>query len=174
MDQLGVFLKKNKGTLCLLAAPFNISFVHETIHLKKKELLEADQQILSLSRLPLDKRAVKSIQLSEKKAITIHSHLTEEGAKLLSSIKKLGKGVQWQPAISFIMGNLLGYPQELLREKTCLRCFLEQEAFEIIWSSTIPHVQLIQNWLPVGKIEDKVPYFKSLLQTREEDERDVV
>ena len=164
INQSDAYLKVNQDVLCLLATPLLVSYVHETIHLKKNELLGADKQFLSFSHIPYEKRTVESIRISEKKAVTIHSHLTQKGDEIITRLKKLKKGLRWQGAISYLVQNLLNYPQSKISAKHALGCFLEEDILKATWLSTIPHIQLIQNWLPLAKVQERLPYFRNILK----------
>ncbi len=167
-NELVQIVKRNKKILCLLASPLVITYVHETIHLKKNELLDADQQILSLSRIPYKNRKIESIQLSEKKAITLHAHLSKEGEATLSKLNKIKKNILWQAAIPYFVRNLLQYPQLNLRKSPIFRCFLEEEAFEIVWKPSIPFINLVQNWRPEKNPAKKEYGFRKLLNVSNE------
>lgn len=97
---------KKSASLFLLGHPYVKSFVHETIHLKKKELSSADRYVLSFSPVPKNLRSVRSFQINSNKSITIHSHLSQKGLKLISKykIKK-----NWQPLICDLVFQIYKY-----------------------------------------------------------------
>ena len=89
-----------------LGHPYIKSFVHETIQLKKKELHSADAHVLPFSSVPDNLRSVRSIQIDSNKSITIHSHLSEQGKRLLAKYK-IRKN--WYPLISDFVFQIYKY-----------------------------------------------------------------
>ncbi|PCI28978.1 MAG: hypothetical protein COB67_05180 [SAR324 cluster bacterium] len=167
-EQLGPVLKEKAPTLLLLGAPWVFSYIHETIHLKGRELMEADVQVLPFSIIPPERRWIQSIQVTEKKSITIHSHLTDEGVRLLRKLRKHRRARKWQPALPFFVENILAFPQKELRQEPLLQCFWEEEALQVTWSSSVPVFQLLNNYQVNPNFEEKKKSLQVIFNPTEE------
>jgi hypothetical protein len=100
---------KKSAAYFLLGYPYIKSFVHETIHLKKKELSPADLHVLPFSSVPENLRSIRSFQINSNKSITIHSHLSDQGLKLIAKykIKK-----NWRPLICDLVFQIYKYHKD--------------------------------------------------------------
>lgn len=114
-----------------LASPYLHSFIHETIHLSNKELEQADQRLLGFSTSPSPHVQVTAIRLTDKKALTIHSHLSRKGAELLSLLKREKTSFSWYPAVTSIITNI-NHEQKLSSDMPDnLRIFLDDEMLQV-------------------------------------------
>ncbi|MBT6503297.1 MAG: hypothetical protein HOK67_25685 [Deltaproteobacteria bacterium] len=117
--------------IVFLASPFIHTFIHETIQLSKKELEKADQQLLGFKTPAASYINITSLKLNEKKSITIHSHLTHEGAELLKELQREKIRLTWYPAILSVVTNLYQDGIESLTDKEKLRIYLADELLQI-------------------------------------------
>lgn len=110
-----------------LASPFIHTFIHETIHLSKNEMEKADQQLLGFKVPAASFINITSLKLNEKKSLTVHSHLTHEGAELLKDLRHQKIRFVWYPAILSIVTKFYhdGITQLTITEK--LRIYLANE-----------------------------------------------
>lgn len=115
--------------LLFLASPFVHSFVHETIHLSASEMEKADRQILGFANMPPSYLNMTSIRLNEKKSLTVHSHLTKAGTRLLNNLRANKTGVSWLPAISSFITNI--HQDSSLSAGENLRIFLGEEVLQV-------------------------------------------
>ena len=146
LADLHVQLDKIKFFRLLLAAPFMYSFVQHTIPLKPGELRPADNFALELSRFDKEERCVESLHLDNQRAITVFSHLSEQGRYLLEQFQKSGKRITWKPAISFVVHNLLNFPQKDLHTYQCLDLIMEKELLRVKWKPEIPEIKHCFYW----------------------------
>ncbi len=113
-----------------LASPFIHTFIHETIHLSKKEMEKADQQLLGFKVPAASYINITSLKLNEKKSLTVHSHITHEGAELVKELQHQKIRFEWYPAILSIVIKLYhnGITQLTTTEK--LRIYLANELLQ--------------------------------------------
>ena len=148
----------------LLAAPYLNSFVHETIPLSAKELENVDARILPFSISDQEQRQVTSISLNDKKAVTIHAHLSLRGKSLLNEFKNQKINVSWQPAVTLAIKNLLSKSKTLANQFSILRCYFHDEMLQIHWQNR--HIQFshIPYWDRHSSFENKRQLVDQLLQ----------
>ncbi|MBU2514489.1 hypothetical protein KJ966_24445 [bacterium] len=146
VDTLGDRLRTDKKSLILLSAPYVYSYVHETISLNKKDLPLADVQTLGFSRFPKENRHLESFALSHEKAITIYSHLSEKGQSIIQELKREKIRFTWKPAISYLVSNLIKYPQIYLRRFKTITVILQEEILQFSWLVEFPKITHFYNW----------------------------
>lgn len=117
--------------LVFLASPFADTYLHETIHLSASELETADQQLLGFGEPCPDEIRLYSYKLSEKKAITIHAHLTEKGSALLREMRQQGIRITWHPASAGLVSGFLQQSDPLTCMGSRIRIFLGNEVFQV-------------------------------------------
>lgn len=147
-------IRAKQRPLILLATPYINSYVHETILLSTKELGLADSQTLPFSRSPKNNRTITSIELNDKKALTVHSHLTDLGVIQLDLLKKIKSSITWKPAVLYFMQSFLLVSKQTAQLEGIFRLFLSDEMMEVQWHQDYPKLQhtffLHQN-LPMEK-----------------------
>jgi hypothetical protein len=161
-------LSRQPRSLLLLASPFFHSFVHETIHLTRKELRQADEQVLQVSQTPLKNRFVVSIHINEEKAITIHSHLSHQGVALIQHLKKKKLKVFPKPAIQTIIQNYLSsfpYREEVTPH---FQLFFENEALRLFGQLNRPTFDLAHYWNREDSQLDREEQMRQLFSERNE------
>jgi len=150
-------LHSKQRPLILLSAPYINSYVHETIILSKKELNLADSQTLSFSSSAENHRTITAIELNDKKALTVHSHLTELGIQQLDTLKKIKSSVIWKPAVLYFLQSFLLVSKQNPQWEGIFRIFLSNEMMEIHWHQSYPRLQhsffLHQNLHPEKNIQ---------------------
>ncbi|MCP4750348.1 MAG: hypothetical protein GY866_05620 [Proteobacteria bacterium] len=146
LDQVRQEYNSKPKPLVLLASPFVNSFVHETIPLSTKDLESVDRQTLGFSPSPGDRRLIASIELQEKKALTVHSHLTGKGMDLLTYFKQIKIKIKWQPAVQTLIKSLLYFPQTTVKRKTKLRIYLFNEMLQVRWHTNYAKFQHLSYW----------------------------
>jgi hypothetical protein len=164
--------RSKKACLFLLAAPYVYSMVQQTIVLKSNELNAADNQILELSRFSKENRIIESFSLSNQKAVTIFSHLSEEGNSLIKELRQSRKRYTWKPAISALVNNLLDFPQAELHHYEGLEIIMEQELFSLKWKTEIPKIKHCFYWIKDQDANIRTGPAKSLV--REEKENSIL
>lgn len=164
LENLANEISTRSNPLLLLASPFIYTFVHETIHLSSSELEQADLQKLSVSKAKKENRFITSIHVSDKKAITIHSHLTTKGLELLVSFKDSKKRIPWRPAIENIIINLLNHPPEteIQQGGDRFRMLLDYEYLQADWSLTFPIIQHFNCWNPSLSYNSKIKHLNQI------------
>ena len=145
-DLLHLRLSSKPKPLILLAAPFLNSFVHETIPLAANELDQVDSRILPFSQTTRENRQITSINISNKRALTIHSHLSKEGIDFLNSLRKNRISVSWKPAIAFIVRNLMMVSRIDSHRDSFSRIFLNNEMLQMRWQGNLTKFQHITYW----------------------------
>jgi len=150
--------------ILLLAAPFLNSFVHETIPLSAKELENADARILPFSISDREHRLVTSIKLNDKKAVTIHAHLSLKGKLLLDEFKKQKINVSWQPAVTLAIKNLLARSKTLANQYSILRCYFHDEMLQIQWQNNFIKFSHVPYWDQHSSFDNKRQLVDQLLQ----------
>ncbi len=156
-------LQVKRRPILLLACPFVLSFVHETIHLTAKELKQADQQILPFGNSK-DNRSISSIVLNKKKALTIHSHLTKQGISLLRQLRANKIRVSWQPAVCYLIKNILYFQQNEISSNTVYRVYLSEEVLQIQRNHTQLEFSHLHYWLQKSAFEKRKQYMEILLK----------
>jgi len=113
-----------------LASPFIHTYIHETIHLSKNEMEKVDQQLLGFKVPAASYINITSLKLNEKKSLTIHSHMTQQGGELLKELQHKKIRLTWYPAILSIVTNLYqdGISQPTTMEN--LRIYLANELLQ--------------------------------------------
>jgi len=117
--------------IIFLAAPFVHTFVHDTIQLSKKELETADRQLLGFSDSEPAWVNITSLGLTDKKTLTIHSHLTHKGSDLLRSLRQLKTGFSWHPAILSFIVHIHQNPDLFVGTSETVRVFLADEVLQV-------------------------------------------
>ncbi len=163
LDQALQKINTSVPCVCLLLAPYVYSLIQQTIELKRKELHLADRQVLGFSRFDVENRIVESFSLDNQKAITVFSHLSDEGAHLLARLKREKRRIIWKPAISAIIGNLLDYPQSDLRQTDEFELNLEQELLSFKWNSEFPLIKHCTFWNTSQDVETSLQQAKNLM-----------
>jgi len=148
----------------LLAAPYVNSFVHETIQLVARELEQVDSRVLPFSITDREHRLISSIKLNDKKAVTIHSHLSTKGQTLLNSIKNRKISASWHPAVSFMIKNILSAGKEDFSRHSILRVYFQDELIQARWQGNQPRFRHITNWHHSQSFSNKNQYVDQLLQ----------
>jgi len=129
-EGLNEILAENPSSLLFLAAPYVHSYVHETIHLPARELEKADRQLLDFGHHPPPHQvSVSALRLNDKKALTIHSHLTSTGSELLQNLEQKPTPA-WYPAVLSLIANFQDRSKTLPETAAYLRVFLSQEALQ--------------------------------------------
>jgi len=150
--------------IILLAAPFLNSFVHETIPLSSKELETADARILPFSISDREQRLVTSIKLTDKRAVTIHAHLSLKGKLFLDEFKKQKINISWQPAVALVIKNLLATSKISDNQSSILRCYFHEEMLQIDWLNKLIRFCHIPYWDQKSSFEHKKRLVDQLLK----------
>ena len=148
----------------LLAAPFLNTFVHETIPLSNRELEKADTRILPFSISDREHRVVTSLKLNDKKAVTIHAHLSLQGKLLLDEFKKQKVNVSWEPAVTVTIKNLLATYKAQTNPFSILRCYFHGEMLQIEWQGKILKFSHIPYWQQQASFHGKKQLVHQMLQ----------
>ncbi len=130
-ETLQKILPTTSRPVIFLAAPYIISFVHETIPLSRTEMEKADHQLLGFLSAPSPTIMITSVKLNDKKAVTVHSHITKKGTELLASLQRMKIGFTWYPAVSSFITNIHRSPEQLPGERNRLRVFLAGEMLQV-------------------------------------------
>jgi len=117
--------------LLFLASPYIHSYIHTTIQLSSREMETADQQLFGFRNPASPFIMVTSLKLNDKKALTIHSHLSKIGADLLAFKRREKVSFIWHPAVSSFITTLFQGSVDLLHEKGRLRIYLANELLQI-------------------------------------------
>ncbi len=153
--------------LLFLAAPYVHSYIHTTIQLSSREMETADQQLLGFKDPASLFIKVTSLKLNDKKALTIHSHLSKSGAELLA-FKRLEKvSFTWHPAVSSFITAIFQSSVDLLQEKGRLRIYLANELLQIEKQNNqlrCQHLNYLQNHTT---FEDKKQTAERILEKAE-------
>ncbi len=166
MDTVVNKIKDTHNPLLLLSAPHLFSYVHKTIPLTKKDLLRADEQVFQPSRFPTENRIVESFDLGTEKAITIHSHLSDAGMKLIDKLKRAKLNFAWEPAIPFLLRNLFNHHEALFSKCSSVTVLLFQEILNIEFPSTDkPEIRHFFSIWPDLPQKDQIEKMKSALKT---------
>ncbi len=117
--------------LFLLAAPFTFTYIQQTIHLKKSELIHADNQTLGFSRFPKENRMLESLHIDGEHALTAYTHLSDQGNRTLDQLKSKNLKVRWQPAVPYFIQQFIQHP--LIDSHSSINLLMDQEVLQLGW-----------------------------------------
>jgi len=147
-DAIRKAVDRTSRPILFLASPYIHTFIHETIHLSKKEMEEADQRLLGF-KVPASKFInITSLEINEKKSMLIHSHLTREGTELLTVLQREKLNFTWHPAILSLITNLHKVGTKPLVANDKLRIYLADEMLQLQKQGGIfrfQHLNYLQN-----------------------------
>lgn len=163
-EQVPALMKKSGKYRILLASPFVNAYLHETIRLRPGELKEFDRNLLPFSRASSKYRRLLAWQISDRKQILLHLHLTPQGGLLLSFLRKGRLKIAWDSIIAELIESQLSLFQQIPEKFHSRQYYLEQEL--IAWDAGVnaPRFFYRPFWLPEESFAENQRCMKNLLE----------
>jgi len=139
-------LKEKIKLVLYLTSPFLESFVHETICLKQKDLSIVDQTTLHFNKSLSKNRSVVSIATGQDRAITIHSHLSEGGNKLIESLRNQDCKIVWNPLLQLVINNFLFYQIATEEQTKIIQFLFQREVLQLDARIVHPKIHHVPFW----------------------------
>lgn len=154
--------------LVLLSAPFAYSYLHTTIPLTSKEQLQANDEKLGFSRFSSEGHQVHSFRVDDERWVTIYTHVSPKGQKLLEKLKKKRIKIAWKPTVVFLVNRFLSITPTLINEGTSVLLVLDQEVIKCSRTQTSLHFQHLFAWDKTRRMEEHLPMMENLWEVKPE------